>query len=452
MNSVALPASASPSALSAETDLVRLAARGDADAFGELYRRHSQPAWRLAQAVAPDRDAAIGAFRDGLVRALAAQRRARGDGGSTFRSAVLAAVYKSSVDASAAHPTSSPNRRPATNAEAALAEAAFRSLPDRWRAAVWLSDVENLDADRIAPILAVSSAVATQLIVRGRRGLAGRFTQAHRDVPELFGPILRPLAIALPANLAELASARFAAAGSERAPILAPMASWLEEKAVRPMTVAIGALIGLGLIGLGVVPQGSAVRAQLGASGSNNPGALPVQTCFGLACSATPGGIATTGALGPITGFGAANGGLGSGGGNATGSGSGGFSSPASSSSGGTQPPGSGNPGSPNPNPNPSTPTVTTPVANATVGNPVSVTLVPNSGGSGLVTATVGTGGVCVTSGSTSVGCTSNTTSSGSTPTTTTPAITVTVPTISTTTLPVVSTVQGVTNSLTSGL
>jgi DNA-directed RNA polymerase specialized sigma24 family protein len=453
MNSVALPASATspPSALSAEADLVRLAARGNAEAFGELYRRHSQPAWRLAQAVAPDRDAAIGGFRDGFVRALAAQRRARKDDGGTFRSALLAAVYKASADIAAATPISSPNRRPAENAEAALADAAFRSLPDRWRAAVWLSDVENLDADRIAPILGVSPAVATQLLVRGRRGLAGRFTQAHRDVPELFGPVLRPLALALPANLAEIAHARWAVAGSERGPVLAPMATWLEEKAVRPMTVAIGALLGLGLIGLGVVPQGSAVRAQLGASGANNPGALPVQTCFGLACSTGPGGFGTAGLLGPGSGFAPATGtfGGGAGGGAAPGSGSTGGPSAPAPSTGGSQPPSPGSPGSPGSGPSSPPPTISTPVANATVsGNSVGVTLLPNSSGSGgLATVTVGgNSALCVTSGSTSVGCSSGTsTQSTSTLSTTTTSTT-------TTTLPLLQTVQGVSNSLTSGL
>lgn len=295
MNSVALPASAStPSALSAEAELVRSAARGEIEAFDELYRRHSQPAWRLAQAVAADRDAAVAAFGDGFVSAVRSYRRSRRDpAGGALRTDILAGVYKAALDRAGDSPSPSAGRRAggsgrrsAPNAEFALADAAFRSLPDRWRAALWLSEVENLDHARIAPVLGVSAAVAGQLVTRGRRALAGRFSQARHEVPDLFGPVLRPLALAMPSGLAGMTKDRMVTARSERAEVVAPVVSWLEDKALRPMSVAVGALLGLGLIGLGVVPQGSAVRGQLGASGATNlNGALPVQaTCYGLAC------------------------------------------------------------------------------------------------------------------------------------------------------------------------
>ena len=287
MNSVAITASAtSPTStgVSAETDLVRQAARGDSEAFGELYRRHSAPAWRLAQAVATDRDSAMATFREGFVRAVRANRAAR-KSATAFRPHVLASVYRAALD-QASHRAAAPvARRPvAGGPDVALADAAFRSLPERWRAAVWLRDVENLETERIAGILAVSVAVADQLISRGRRGLAGRFAQAHHEVPEHIGDALRPIAMAIPANLPQLTSARWKSAGADHAPLFAPITGWLEDRAVRPMSVAAGALIGLGLIGLGVVPGGSTVRGQLGAAGNGNVGAVPVRTCLGLAC------------------------------------------------------------------------------------------------------------------------------------------------------------------------
>lgn len=452
MNSVALPASASsPSALGAEADIVRLAARGDAESFAELYRRHSQPAWRLAQAVASDREAAIDAFRTGFVRALAVHRLPRRDAESTFRTSVLAAVYKAAADAGE-RPASAGTRRPAANADVALADAAFRSLPDRWRAAVWLSEVENLEVDRIAPVLGVSAAVATQLVARGRRALAGRFSQAHREVPDLFGPVLRPVAVAVPANLADMAQARWSAAGSERDPVLAPFAAWLEEKAVRPMTVAIGALIGLGLIGLGVVPQGSALRAQLGASGTRGlGGAVPAQTCFGLACPSGSNTAGSASALGPNAGFVAplGSGGSGSGGGVLTGSSatSGPTASPTSPAvpSSPASPGGGGSTGQqtagngPGTTPPPPKPLISTPVLNVSAtGSTLGVTLLPSSSG-GAATATVGgsSGPVCVTAGQTSLGCTTSTptaTKQSSTSSTATPTIS--------------STVQGVTSTV----
>ena len=305
MNSVAIPASSPSQALNSEGDLARAAARGDAEAFAELFRRHAQPAWRLAQAVAADRNGAATAFRDGFTRAVRS-RRAAGTG-AAMRPEVLAAVYKTAVEQALDRSTTPSVTRRAPDHDSALADAAFRSLPERWRAALWLSEVEGMDANRMAPILGVSSAVAGQLITRSRRGLAGRFAQARHEAPEHLGEVLRAAALTMPANLAEATRARWAAAGNERAPIFAPLSAWMEDHAARPISVAVGALVGLGLIGLGVVPQGSPVRSQLGASGAGSlGGAVPVQTCLGLPCSGT-GGQATGGNGTVLTALGAGN-------------------------------------------------------------------------------------------------------------------------------------------------
>jgi DNA-directed RNA polymerase specialized sigma24 family protein len=373
MNSVAITASATTASspgVSAEADLVRQAARGDSEAFAELYRRHSAPAWRLAQAVTADRDSAMAAFREGFVRGVRGNRAAR-KAGTAFRPHMLASVYRAAIDQAAHRPAAPVARRPVQGGpEAALADAAFRSLPERWRAAVWLRDVENLDTDRIASILAVSTAVTEQLISRGRRGLAGRFAQAHHEMPEHVGDALRPIAMAIPANLPQLTSARWKSAGADHVPVFAPISGWLEDRAVRPMWVATGALIGLGLIGLGVVPGGSTVRGQLGAAGNNNVGAVPVRTCLGLACplgtSPTGSTLATTGLaslnLGSLNPSGSSAGG-GGGATNLTGGGSAGGGS-AGSPGGGTPPPSSGGGGPLTPPTPPATPQLPTlPVA-----------------------------------------------------------------------------------------
>ena len=296
MNSVALPASATASALGAEVDLVRQAARGNAESFEELYRRHSQPAWRLAQAIAVDRDGAIGAVGEGFGRSLRSLRRQSRLDSETYRPLLLAAVYKAAVDHVHSHsaPTppfaarSLPKGKGAhtKGANSALLDAAFRSLPERWRAAVWLADAESMDADRIAPILGVSSAVATQLITRGRRGLAGRFTQARRPEPDHLGSALRAVEVAVPANLADEAAARWQALVSDASARFAPLTGWMNERAVRPLWVSVGGLMGLGLIGLGIVGQNSSVNNGPVATGSlpaaNAPGVNPLASKNGL--------------------------------------------------------------------------------------------------------------------------------------------------------------------------
>ena len=312
MNSVALPASASSTVLGAEADLVRQAARGDTGAFGELFRRHSAPAWRLAQAVTADRDSAVVAFKDGFVRSLRDGRRAR-RAAPAFRPQVLAAVYRAAIDQTfdrTGRPAA-PRRAPAEGPEAALADAAFRSLPERWRAAVWLSEVEQLDTDRIAAVLSVSATVAEQLIGRGRRGLAGRYAQARHEVPEHVGEVLRAIAVAMPANLSDTASARWSASGADPMPVLAPITGWLEERAARPLSVVVGALLGLGLVGLGVVGGSPSVRSQLGASAAGNlNGSVPVTTCLGLGCPAGTGPAGNAGGPGFFGASGFLNSGL----------------------------------------------------------------------------------------------------------------------------------------------
>ena len=480
MNSVAIPATAPSSALSTEAELVRQAARGDAEAFGELYRRHCQPAWRVAQAVAPDRDGAVAAFRDGFVRALRGRATRRGAAvGEPFRPVVLGSVYRSALDQAYDRSAPPANARRASSAEAALTDAAFRSLPERWRAAVWLSEVENLDTDRVATVLGVSVAVATQLVARGRRGLAGRFSQAHHEMPAHIGEVLRPLALAAPGNLADTTQARWAAAGSDRGPILAPVSGWLEERGVRPMAVTAGALLGLGLIGLGVVPQGSSVRASLGAAGIANPaGALPVHTCDGLTCpaAASSNGLAsgggflstqtsyTSGSRSALYGGGSGGpgglssyygGGSGAAGGGATaGSGSAGTGSGTYGGTGGTGGSGGGTTsgggtggssgGGGTTTGSGGTTTLLSVGGAASVtqtGGSTSVNLLP-SGSSSLLSTTVGcssTLGVSV-AGTSLVGCGSGST----TATTTAPAPTTTTTTVS----PLTSTVSGVTSTV----
>ena len=466
MNSVALPASASSTtALSAEADLVRQAARGDADAFGEIYRRHSAPAWRLAQALTADRQGATSVFRDGFVRAVRSGRAARRSPGA-FRPHVLSAVYRAAMDL-ASDRTAAPiasRRTVAGGPDAALADAAFRSLPERWRAAVWLNEVENLESDRVAAILGVSSSVAEQLIARGRRGLAGRFAQAHHEVPEHIGEVLRPLAIAAPADLAEVTTARWSAAGADHLSVLAPVSGWLEDRAARPMSVAAGALIGLGLIGLGVVSTSSTVRSQLGAASSSNSssGAVPVHTCLGLPC---PGGTAGTFSAG--SGFlsssflgggnglsGGPGGTFGSTFGGAGGAGSGAFGGGGTFGGvGGTG--GTGSTGGTSTSGGSTTPTTQPPSGGTTLGAPGVATISTSSGGTstnllgGTATATSGTGGTTAGVGGTTIINTSTTTAAPTTTTTTTTPLSGVTGTLSTTVTTVAGTLSGTTSSLT---
>lgn len=303
-----------------EADLARRAAHGDRGAFEEVFARHSEAGWRLAQAVAADRDGAVGSFRDGFVRAVKGRRAVRRAGAASLGDDILSAVYTAasaaSYDRSATPATGlhRPSAPPGTSgADLALADAAFRSLPERWRAAVWLSEVEGFPTERVASVMGVSTAVAVQLRTRGGRGLAGRFVQSHREPPAQLGAVLRPLAIPAPPDLDELTAAGWASVGASRRAVAAPALAWLDANGVRPLAVAVGGLLAFGLIGMGVIPLGSTTSGALGATGTAPlSGAVPVGGCgagTASACSASARGTNPVSAkFGPASGTAAVTG------------------------------------------------------------------------------------------------------------------------------------------------
>jgi DNA-directed RNA polymerase specialized sigma24 family protein len=482
MDSVALSTSASPSTLRADSELVRKAAGGDAESFGELYRRHCHPAWRLAQAVATNSEDAVQAVGEGFASALKPGRAHRRAGGSAsgFRTLLLASVYQAAVgrnhaDTSAPATVPMPRRtKPGRGgaSDTILVDAAFRSLPDRWRGAVWLSEVEGFGPDRIAPILGVSIPVAAQLTTRGGRGLAGRFAQARRPVPDQLGSALDDIAEVLPANLAAVAESHWLERDHRAG--LEELNAWLSERAVRPLWAAVGGLTGLGLIGLGLVGQGAILSTASGSGPNSNAKTLPVGSstvpCF-VDCSVTSAGFGTSGLVflpGSAGGTGAsgtgqatdpavsggsgasdpagsAGGGLGASTNPSSGSGASGSGSSGSSGSGSS---GSGSSGGSRSQQKSKTVLDVGPVASVTqTGKTVQAGVLPTSSGGSTASVRVGCSTlVGVTVGSITLGCPA----APSTPTTTTaaPSSTTTAPPTTTTTVPLL----GIVGKLLSGL
>lgn len=265
MSTVALPTTSAGAAFRTEADLTRTAARSDRASFEELYRRHSQTSWRLAQAVSPDPALAVDAVAEGFSQVLRGLRRRRLSADAPFRAVLLGEVYRAAMDQVRTAKTAAPTK--ATSGSAGTGGAphappatgvAFKSLPERWRAAVWLTEVEQLDRPAVATILGVSVPVAAQLVDRGRKGLLSRFAQADVAEPDHLGAALRPLAAAVPAAMEGAAIKRWrgslTVAPSGR---LAPASEWLAERAARPLGIACGGLVALGMVGLGVLTVAS---------------------------------------------------------------------------------------------------------------------------------------------------------------------------------------------------
>src|SRR3989442_7161935 len=104
-----------------DAELVARVAAGHVGAFEDLYRRHSDAAWRVAQAVTGNRDDAADAVAEAFTRVLQVLPAGRLDEGVPFRPYLLAATRNAAIDTlrRAARPqpraplhTLDPRRRP----------------------------------------------------------------------------------------------------------------------------------------------------------------------------------------------------------------------------------------------------------------------------------------------------------------------------------------------------
>lgn len=178
----------------ADSALAALAADGDLGAFEELYRRHAQAAWRVAQAVTRNAEDASDAVADAFTRVLKALPAGRLRDSANFRSYLLTATRNAALDVhrrtGRVRPTGDhqvfdspsgdlPSEATLDKADVAMVAAAFSGLPERWRSVLWLTEVEGIPAREAAGMLGVSANGVAQLAVRARAGLRERFLQAH---------------------------------------------------------------------------------------------------------------------------------------------------------------------------------------------------------------------------------------------------------------------------------
>lgn len=177
-----------------DAELASRASAGEIPAFEELYRRHVQAAWRVAQAVTGNPHDAADAVSEAFTRVLQALPT-RLQGGENFRPYLLASVRNASIDVLRRTGRTAPSddedvldgpavgREPPelllADVDSDLVATAFRALPERWRTVLWLTEVENMPPREVAGLLGISPNGVAQLAVRARAGLRERFLQAH---------------------------------------------------------------------------------------------------------------------------------------------------------------------------------------------------------------------------------------------------------------------------------
>ncbi|MFZ6005242.1 MAG: zf-HC2 domain-containing protein [Actinomycetota bacterium] len=153
------------------------ARQGSRPAFEELYRRHAAPAWRLAHAIAAGTQAADAAVASAFASTLASSPADLGQAGHRIRVALLSATRRAANEAAPLAPAAAPE---GPSGDAARVRAAFDALPERWRSALWLVDVEGwpvLDATRVVGLEPGDNDQGS-LVERARLGLREEVLQA----------------------------------------------------------------------------------------------------------------------------------------------------------------------------------------------------------------------------------------------------------------------------------
>ena len=171
-----------------DDDLVRRARAGESGAFGELASRHEARVYRVCLRMLGNPEDAWDASQDAFVSALRKLGQFRGDAAFTtwmHRIAVNACYDIMRRDrrqpllrlADADHERDDEFGPPVPDHADAVAgsrdvAAALAAVPEDFRAALVLADVEDLPYDEIAAILGVAVGTVKSLVHRGRLALA----------------------------------------------------------------------------------------------------------------------------------------------------------------------------------------------------------------------------------------------------------------------------------------
>uniref|UniRef100_UPI0034DE8AA1 sigma-70 family RNA polymerase sigma factor n=1 Tax=Streptomyces flavofungini TaxID=68200 RepID=UPI0034DE8AA1 len=198
-------ASTGAEAPTADADLITRMRAGDDSAYEELYRRHAEAVRRYARTCCRDAHTAEDLTAEVFARMLQAVR-----GGSGPEHAVRAYLL-TTVRRVAAGWTKSAKReqlvedfavfaaqaarsseisdddtldlgadvRAMHEAEQSMAMRAFRSLPERWQAVLWHTEVEDESPSEVATLFGLDANGTRVLASRAREGLKQAYLQAH---------------------------------------------------------------------------------------------------------------------------------------------------------------------------------------------------------------------------------------------------------------------------------
>ena len=178
--------------LLSDSDLVVRARQGDRRAFGTLYLRHHDAAWRVACTSASTSTDAEDAVAEGFAKVFAALPRIV-DRDLAFRPYLLACVRNAAIDRhrrerkidlhdevpDQAGGVSEPGELVLADLERNLVGEALRALPERWRTVLWLTEVEGMTPSEVSSVIGIKPNAVAALSYRAREGLREAYLQAH---------------------------------------------------------------------------------------------------------------------------------------------------------------------------------------------------------------------------------------------------------------------------------
>ncbi|MFF1745851.1 sigma-70 family RNA polymerase sigma factor [Streptomyces mirabilis] len=188
-----------------DADLIGRMRAGDDTAYAELYRRHAEAVRRYARTCCRDAHTADDLTAEVFARVLQAVRRRHGPEHAvrayllTTLRRVAASWTKSAkreqlVDDFAVFAAQSSRTsevsddetldlgadvRAMHEAEQSMAMQAFRSLPERWQAVLWHTEVEDESPSEVATLFGLDANGTRVLASRAREGLKQAYLQAH---------------------------------------------------------------------------------------------------------------------------------------------------------------------------------------------------------------------------------------------------------------------------------
>lgn len=178
-----------------DAELIESVRSGETSAYGSLYERHVNAAYNLARQLTRSSSEADDLVAEAFAKVLDSLKVGRGPD-EAFRAYLLTTLRNTAYDktrrdrklqladdvseVASAEMVSIPFQDTAVSGlERSLAAKAFATLPERWQAVLWHTEIEGQSPAEIAPILGLTANGVSALAYRAREGLRQAYLQVH---------------------------------------------------------------------------------------------------------------------------------------------------------------------------------------------------------------------------------------------------------------------------------